>query len=218
MPASSSSYGVDMHVVTVRVGSPTEVRVGDRVERSGIVKEPVPSATITADGVVGDAVLATEHHGGPDQAVYLYGADDYAWWDIEEGRFGENVTLSTLGAETPRVGDRYRIGAVVLEVTAPRIPCAKLAARVGEAGFVRRFADARRPGAYTRVIEGGVVRPDDPVELTRAAPEAVTIVELQELHDERTPSVAAIERALASPIAIRAREQLERRLARIRSA
>ncbi len=207
-----------MHVVAVRVGSPTEIRLGDRVERSGIVKEPVESAEVVTDGVVGDAILATEHHGGPDQAVYLYGADDYAWWGIGEGRFGENLTLSTLGEDVPRVGDRYTIGEVVLEVTAPRIPCAKLAARVGEVGFVKRFAQARRPGAYTRVIGGGVLRPDDPVELSRAGPDAVTILELQDLHYDRSPTPALVERALASPVAVRAREELERKLATARSA
>lgn len=206
-----------MHVVAVRVGSRSEIRLGDRTERTGIVKKPVPSAEITAEGVVGDAVVATEHHGGPDQAVYLYGADDYVWWGIEEGRFGENLTLSTLGDVVPRVGDRYTIGAVVLEVTAPRIPCAKLAACVGGADFVQRFSDARRPGAYTRVIEGGVVRPGDGVELTRAGPDAVTIGEVLDLHHDRSPEVEAIERALASPVAIRVRDELERRLARARA-
>ncbi|MEO1063464.1 MAG: MOSC domain-containing protein [Actinomycetota bacterium] len=206
-----------MHVVAVRVGTPTEVRLGDRVERSGIVKEPVPEAEITADGVVGDAVLTVEHHGGPDQAVYLYGADDYAWWGIDEGRFGENLTLSTLGDGVPRIGDRYRIGEVVLEVTAPRIPCAKLAARVGEPGFVQRFADARRPGPYARVIHGGVVRPGDAVELDRADDGAVTIVDVQALHYDRSAPSEVIERVLAAPIAIRARDELERRLARRRA-
>lgn len=203
-----------MHVVAVRVGSPTEIRVGDRVERSGIVKEPVESAEVTVDGVVGDAVLTTEYHGGPDQAVYLYGADDYAWWGIEEGRFGENLTLSTLGDETPRVGDRYQIGEVVLEVTAPRIPCAKLAARVGEPGFVKRFIAARRPGAYLRVIEPGTVLPGTAAELIRTGRPTVDIVEMFDLSYERDPSVELMERALAAPIAVRARDGITRKLVR----
>lgn len=204
-----------MHVVSVRVGIAQEVEIGSRAELSGIIKEPVERAVIAVDGIEGDAIVATEFHGGADQAVYLYGADDYAWWEMPEGLFGENLTLSSLGTDDPRVGDRYVIGSVVLEVTAPRIPCAKLGARAGDPGFPKRFTAARRPGPYTRVINGGEIVPGASVELQRAPDDAVTILEVQDLYHDRSATAAELERALAAPVAERARESMQRRLERI---
>ena len=89
---------------------------------------------------------------GPDQALYLYSAEDYAWWAGElgappaPGTFGENLTLSSFGPVEVRIGDRFRVGAALVEATAPRIPCATFATRMGEPDWVKRFAAARRPG------------------------------------------------------------------------
>ncbi|MEM9610682.1 MAG: MOSC domain-containing protein, partial [Actinomycetota bacterium] len=199
-----------MHVVSVRVGSAREIQIGSRTEMSGIIKEPVQRAVVMADGVEGDAIVSTEHHGGLDQALYLYGADDYAWWGMPEGLFGENLTLSTLGSDDPRVGDRYVIGEVVLEVTAPRIPCAKVGVRAGDAEFPKRFTAARRPGPYARVISGGEIEPGTEVELRRAPDDALTILEIQDLYHDRSPAIADLERALAAPVARRVREGMER--------
>lgn len=79
-------------------------------------------------GLLDDHIGDTRHHGGADQAAYLYSAEDYDWWAeqlgtaLEPGTLGENLTLSSFGREAVHIGDRYRIGRVVLEVTSPRIP------------------------------------------------------------------------------------------------
>jgi MOSC domain-containing protein YiiM len=134
-----------MRVTSVNLGAAEDIRVGSRTVSTGIRKLPVACARIHALGLVGDTVSDGENHGGPDQAVYLYSREDYAWWEAELGRpvpagsFGENVTLDSFGAEDVRIGDRYRLGGATLEITSPRIPCGVFAAHMGESNWVERF-------------------------------------------------------------------------------
>jgi MOSC domain-containing protein YiiM len=187
---------------------------------TAIDKQPTAGrVAVTAAGLVGDGVGNRRHHGGPDQAVYAYGTPDYAWWAVELGRplppgtFGENLTVDGLESATLAVGDRLVIRAVTLEVTSPRIPCATLAARMGDDAFIGRFRAARRPGVYLRVIEPGDVAVGDEVTLERREA-GLPVLELQALHYDKKASRTAVERALRSPIDIRSRRSLERRLAR----
>ena len=157
---------------------------------------------MTVDGLAGDGVGNRRHHGGPDQAVYAYGTPDYAWWEAELGRplgpatFGENLTIDGLESAALAIGDRLVAAGVTLEVTSPRIPCATLAARMDDPGFIRRFHDARRPGVYLRVLEPGEIGAGDEVALERAPKGALTVLELQDLYYDRKAPADAIERAL----------------------
>ena len=159
-----------MKVVSVNAGRSELMRIGARTVETGIRKGPVERGHVGPLGLAGDVVADVENHGGLDQALYLYSSDDYAYWAAElggtpePGTFGENLTLSSFGAEPVRIGDRFRVGAALVEVTAPRIPCAVFATRMGEPDWVKRFADARRPGLYVRVLEPGEVAAGDPVE------------------------------------------------------
>lgn len=199
-----------MHVVSVQVGTVRTLDLGSRTIQTGIHKHAAEAITIGPDGINGDAVVNTKHHGGPDQAVYVYSAADYTWWEAQLGRslhpgiFGENLTIS----EAPgviRVGDRLAIGEVLLEVTAPRIPCSKFAARMGETNWIRRFRDAGRPGFYCRVLATGVVVPGAPVDWIAAPVGNVSIAEMVEDVYASDLDPERIRRALASPIAERAR-------------
>ncbi len=175
-----------MHVVGVQIGTPKKLQTASRLLTTGIDKQPVEGADVGPYGLVGDAICDTEHHGGLAAAVYAYSRTDYEWWEAQLGRelapgsFGENLTLSAFGADPPRVGDRYHIGSVVLEVTAPRIPCGTFSAHMGEADWIRRFRDARRPGFYARVIDSGHVSERDEVEFEAAAADRATILDLQD--------------------------------------
>jgi MOSC domain-containing protein YiiM len=167
-------------------------------------------------------VADEEHHGGPDQAVYLYGLTDYGWWETQVGRalvpgtFGENLLLTELDAGERRAGDRFRIGKVVLELTSPRIPCSVFAHRMGDRHWVKRFRDAGRPGSYARVLAPGEVSVGDPVELIPLAA-GPTLLESYRLHYDRDASAEAIEHVLAAPVSIRERASLERRLRKARN-
>jgi MOSC domain-containing protein YiiM len=211
-----------MQVVSVNIGSRETVSIGDRRVETGIGKRPATRAVVNSLGLVDDTIADTENHGGPDQAVYVYSTADYGWWstdlgrdDLHPGLFGENLTLD-LGDRGPlRVGDRLEVGpSVVLEVTAPRIPCAVFQNAVDEPGWVKRFNDARRHGAYCRVVTGGVVSEGDPVRIDPADPSFPDVEEVADIALERVKEPDRLRAALAAPIASRSREYIERRLAK----
>ena len=209
-----------MRLISLNLGRAQPITNGKRVEMTGIFKGPVAATVrVTRLGLTGDAVVDTDNHGGVDQAVYVYGTLDYAWWaatlgaDLAPGTFGENMTIEGLESAALSVGDRLRVGDVVLEVTAARIPCSTLAARMGDPTFVKRFRHAERPGVYCRVIEEGAVSVGAPVEYLPYAGETVTIVEMFREWYNPHPSETSIRRHLAAPIAIRARAEQEERLA-----
>ena len=117
----------DMRVTSVNVGREETIDHGNRRFTTGIRKRPVDGAVyIGADSVAGDTISDKKHHGGADQVVYAYSADDYEWWSAQLGRelapgtFGENLTIEGLPTDL-NVGDRLLIGEVLLEATAPRI-------------------------------------------------------------------------------------------------
>src|SRR4051794_14995109 len=214
-----------MHVISVNVALPHPLDLSGRVQVTGIAKQPVAGpVAVHALGLDGDGVGEPEHHGGADQAVYAYSADDYAWWSEQLGRelapgsFGENLTIAGLPSAERSVGDRLRIGdEVLLEVTAPRIPCATFSGRMGDPGWVKRFAKARRPGLYLRVLQAGSVRAGDAVELDESCASPIGVVELMRLHYERKLPAARYERALEAPVAARFRAMLEHRVERARA-
>ena len=108
-------------------------------------------------------------HGGPDKAVYSYAREDIDWWERElgqelpDGAFGENLTLNGIDLRDALIGERWRIGTVVLEVSEPRFPCWKLGVRFGDPKMLKRFAAAARPGAYLRIVEEGKLAAGEPV-------------------------------------------------------
>ncbi len=169
-----------MRLAAVRIGraQPIDAKSG----RSGIFKRAVEGPVrIGPEGLEGDEIVDRENHGGPDQATYVMGSLDYAWWagemgPLDAGIFGENLTIEGLDSADLVLGDRLRIGAVLLEVTAPRIPCVTLAARIGDKGMVKRFLNASHPGAYARVLEAGAVSASDGVAVIPYAGDRIGIV------------------------------------------
>lgn len=208
------------HVVSVNVGQVLSVEWHGRIVTTAIWKAPVAGPVhVGVLGLDGDKQADPRVHGGPLKAVYAYSAADYQWWErelgvaLEPGTFGENLTIEGLESAALAIGDRLVAAGVTLEVTSPRIPCATLAARMDDAGFIRRFRDARRPGVYLRVLEPGRVGEGDEVTLARAAG-SLTVLDLQDLHYDKKAPAAMIERALNVPIDIRTRRAFERRLAK----
>lgn len=207
---------------SVNVSAARDVVRGGRSMRTAIDKRPVAGPVdVGALGLAGDEVGDTRHHGGPDQAVYLYFTDDLAHWEAELGRdvrpgeFGENLTVSGCSSADLVVGDRLRIGDVLLEVTAPRIPCSTFAHQVQQSAWVKRFLAAGLPGVYTRVLATGSVRPGDDVELLPATDRGLPVTALQELAVDRRAPIERVREALRYPVAERARADLEERLAEV---
>jgi MOSC domain-containing protein YiiM len=135
------------------------------------VRDPGPRDGGLGSGVVGDEVCARRHHGGSRQAVYAVAREELDHWgrelgrELTDGTFGENLTTEGLDVDGALVGERWRVGDVVLEVAGPRVPCANFAAWMGEKGWVRRFVAHGRPGAYLAVVAPGWVEPGQAVEV-----------------------------------------------------
>jgi MOSC domain-containing protein YiiM len=159
-----------MEIVSVNVAQLRTLTVNGRELQTGIFKQPVEGRIAVGElGLEGDVQADKRVHGGVDQAVYAYAIEDVEWWESELGRelgpgfFGENLTLRGIDVNGAEPGDRWRAGGVTLEVTFPRQPCQKLATKVGDRKFGKRFVKAGRPGTYLRVVEAGELAAGDPV-------------------------------------------------------
>ncbi len=201
-----------MELISVNIGQERPIQNAKKMGKTGIYKKPVSGPVqITANGLPSDAICDVENHGGVDQAVYIFGAPDYAWWseslgaELAPGTLGENLTISALESAQFSIGDRLHVGSVILEVTAPRIPCVTLAVRMGDPAFLKRFRAAERPGLYCRVIQTGSVQVGDPVELEHYTGETITAIEMFRDFYAAHLSEATVRRHLAAPIAIRDR-------------
>ncbi len=208
-----------MKLVSVNIGKARTQQNGEKLETTGIYKVSTQAPVkITTLGIVEDFIGSSKHHGGPDQAVYVYGAADYAWWskklekELAPGTFGDNLTISELQSADFNIGDRLHIGEMILEVTAPRIPCSTLATRMGDSQFVKKYRHAERPGLYCRVIAEGEIKAGVGVTVQRSEGEAVGVVEIFRDWYEKSKDESTLRRFLRSPIAIRAREKMERQL------
>lgn len=211
-----------MILISVNLGQERILQRKDRVERTGIFKLPTQQAVrVTKLGLEGDVIVSRKHHGGPDQAIYVYGAADYEWWarelgkEIAPGTFGENLTIGELESAQFHIGDYLHVGEVTLQVTAPRIPCGTFAARMGDPQWVKRFRQAERPGLYCRVIQEGLVKAGDAVSVERYRGETISIPEMFRAYYEKDKSEESFRRHFKAPIAIRARKDLEKERQRL---
>lgn len=205
-----------MKIDSVNLGQERILQHKDRVEHTGIFKSPAKGLVkVTKLGLEGDIIISKKHHGGPDQALYVYGGADYTWWsgrlekEVSPGTFGDNLTISDLESAQFNVGDYINMGEVTLQVTAPRIPCATFAARMNDSQWVKKFRQAERPGLYCRVIQEGFVKAGDPVSIEKYTGETVSILEMFRDYYDRNKNETTLRRHLNAPIAIRARRDLE---------
>jgi MOSC domain-containing protein YiiM len=153
--------------------------------RTGIDKRSVTGAIeFKNNGVVGDRVIDTNAHGGYEQAVYAYAREDAQWWEreiIEEipaGRFGENLTTEGIDVNAAIIGEQWKIGSVILEVSQPRIPCRVFAGFWKRATLIKDFTQAGRPGTYLRIIQEGTAQAGDAIEVIFKPNHTITISDL----------------------------------------
>jgi MOSC domain-containing protein YiiM len=218
-----------MRLQSINVGMPETVDMGIGPETTAIHKRSTDGPVrVSLAGLDGNEVADHKHHGGADQAVYVYFMDDYTHFErllnrrFEPGTFGENLTVGGPGHEPFSsadcwIGDRIHVGDVEFEVTAPRIPCGVFARRMEHTKeFVARFRNEHRPGVYVRVIREGVVTVGDTVTI-EPGERSLSVVELVQLWGAR-PDVDTIERVLAAPVAERVRTEYDRKVRAGRSA
>jgi MOSC domain-containing protein YiiM len=173
-------------VRTVSVGRPHDAVWIDG-EATSIEKLPVDGPVEVGPlGIAGDEVSDTVHHGGPDQAVYVFAREDLDHWSeelgipIRDGQFGENLTTSGIDVNQAEIGEHWRIGTALFEVASVRTPCYKFQGWMGASGFdnkqwVKRFAAERRPGPYLRVLEPGRIAAGDELSVLHRPGHGVTV-------------------------------------------
>jgi MOSC domain-containing protein YiiM len=179
-------------LLSLNVGGRTEVAA--KSGWSGINKLPVDGPVVLrapgpkhgglGSGLVGDTIVDVANHGGDNQAVYAYAREDLDGWQREvfqklpNGFFGENLTTQELDVNGARIGEQWRVGDdVLLQVTAPRIPCNTFAVWMEQRGWIRTFTLRAVPGAYLRIVEAGEIRAGDPITVVRRPDHDVTIAQ-----------------------------------------
>jgi MOSC domain-containing protein YiiM len=175
-----------MKLLSVNVSRPREVAHRSETVTTGIFKEPaegrVMLGTLNLDG---DGQADLVGHGGIYKAAYAYSVENYEYWkrelrreDLAFGQFGENFTVEGMPEDEVHIGDVFRVGGALVEVTQPRVPCYKLALKMGLKGFEKRFLASCRVGFYLRVLEEGEVGAGDGVDRVRIDPERITVREM----------------------------------------
>lgn len=210
-----------MRIDSVNIGKRAQLDGPGYSGVTGIFKEAhAAPLRVTELGLVGDEIVNGKHHGGPDQALYLYRSEDYEWWADQLGRelpagiFGENLTVSGMPSSDALIGSRITFKEVIVELTAPRIPCGQFAARMGDTGFVKAFVEANRPGFYARVLSTGKISEGEAGEFSEPTEHDVSIVQLYQASYRRLAR-EEIERFLSVPIDVRTRTKFEARLAQL---
>ena len=168
-------------LVSVHVGRPRTFPAGRADVTTAIWKQPVKGrVAVRGVNLDGDDQADRSVHGGPDKAIYAYADEEVQAWTTELGRdlgeaaFGQNLTTEGIDVSGAVIGERWRIGSALFEVAQPRLPCFKLAIRIGEPAFVKRFAHASRPGAYLRIVEEGDVGAGDEITVLSRPEHGVT--------------------------------------------
>jgi hypothetical protein len=153
--------------------------------KTGIDKRAVDGpVTFANEEVTGDVIVDRNHHGGFDQAVYAYSREDADWWQeqlgitIDNGRFGENLTTSGIDVNQALVGERWKIGSTILEVSQPRIPCRVFAGFWQRPTLIKEFMESGKPGTYLRIIQEGQINAGDAIEILSKPDHRITIADL----------------------------------------
>lgn len=174
-----------MKVKSVNVSAPRVEQWQGQILTTGIFKQPVAGPIkVTKLTLEGDSQVDRRYHGGFNKAVYGYPSEHYAGWqeflssNFPPGQFGENLTTEGMLEESVYLGDKFRIGTAVLQITQPRVPCHKLAMKMNMPTFPKWFLKSGRLGFYFRVIEEGEIEAGNAIELLEADPEKVSIREL----------------------------------------
>jgi MOSC domain-containing protein YiiM len=191
-------------LLCVSVSKPKEVPYRDGTLTTGIYKEPINERVMLRSlNLEGDGQADLNAHGGTYKAVYAYPHEHYATWadelgwdDFIYGQFGENFTVEGMLETDVHVGDIYRIGEATVQVTQPRVPCFKLAHKMGIPTFVKTFMKANRSGFYLRVLEEGEVGAGDDIELIKADSIAMSVAEINYLLYFDNTNVENAKRAL----------------------
>lgn len=158
-----------MKVLSTNIGHRKSILWKSKTYVTGIEKRPVENGiTLGLEDVDGDVVQDRKYHGGVDKACYLFSIDHYNYWksiypelEFHNGMFGENLTVQNFNEKEVCIGDQFRIGEAIVEVSEPRQPCATLNAKFQKSDVIKQFVQHGYCGAYLRIIQPGKIQPND---------------------------------------------------------
>ena len=193
-----------MKLLSVNVSLPIEVPHGRKTVSTGIFKEPVEGRIVLRKtNLDGDGQADLENHGGVDRVAYAYSIENYDHWRRELGRnefafgqFGENFTVEGMMEDEIHIGDVFRVGNALVQVSQPRPPCFKLGIKMDMPSFPKTFLASGRVGFYLRVLEEGEVGAGDAFERVEIDPERMTVREMSRLLFFEPENLEGVKRAL----------------------
>src|SRR5262245_9491839 len=194
-------------LLSVNVGLPRDITWQGKTVHTAVWKTPVQGRRMVRRlNIDGDGQGDLAGHGGEHRAVLVYQIDSYSYWqsqlrrdDFSYGQFGENLTVEGLPDAEVCIGDRYRIGGALLEVTQPRVTCYRVGIRMNEPQMAALLVARGKPGFYLRVLEEGEVGAGDEIVQVAAGPERMTVSEIDALLYKPGHPSSQIERALRVP-------------------
>ncbi len=171
-----------MKIISTNIAEPTTIIWNGKEEITGIYKKPINKPIFLGkEDVKGDEVSDRKHHGGEFKACYLFSEGQYEYWkhlypnlDWELGMFGENLTVSGLNEKDIHIGDIYKIGSAIIQVTQPREPCFKFGVKFRTQKVLKQFIDHGFSGTYVRVLEEGFVKTGDTFKLVEKAENSIS--------------------------------------------
>jgi MOSC domain-containing protein YiiM len=194
----------DAKLISVNVGLPRIVMSKGNPVSTGIFKEPVAGRVrLRTLNLEGDRQADLSVHGGPSKAVYVYPSEHYDYWrrelpDIELpwGMFGENFTTAGLFESELNIGDKFCVGASVMRVTEPRMPCYKLAIKFGRPDIIKRFLASERTGFYFAVLREGDVGAGDPIQRMERSEHSLKVSDVTRLYTRDKHNTQLLRRAI----------------------
>ncbi len=196
-----------MKVISTNIGNPTTITWKGKVEQTGIFKYPTSEALFLGKtDVLKDTVIDRKNHAGTNKACYLFSADQYPYWkklytqlEWDWGMFGENLTIAGLNEDEIRIGDIYKTGGALVQISQPREPCYKLGVRFGTQEILKQFIDRAFPGTYVRILQEGEVKTTDELLLVERSKNTLTVKQFYELLYVKKKDLEIVKLAINNP-------------------
>tara|TARA_R110002167_G_scaffold76032_4_gene211954 strand:+ start:1417 stop:2055 length:639 start_codon:yes stop_codon:yes gene_type:complete len=195
-----------MTVIACNIGTPTAFHWNGKEELTGIFKYPIDgSIYLNKIAVQKDTIINQINHGGINKACYLFAKEQYPYWkqryphlEWNWGMFGENLTISGLDESVIRIGDIYRVGNALVQISQPREPCYKLGIRFDDQNILRQFIAHGHSGTYVRVLEEGAVIAGDEMKLVQQSDNSFTVKQFFNLLYDKEKNPELVQLALSN--------------------
>ncbi len=193
-----------MKITSTNIAKPTTIIWNDKEVTTGIYKNPVSTPIyLDKEGVKGDEVSDKKAHGGEFKACYLFSKDHYQYWknlypnlEWDWGMFGENLTVEGLNEKNIHIGDIYKIGESLVQITQPREPCFKFGVKFKSTDAIKQFLEHGFPGTYIRILEPGCVKTGDTFILVKKAENSLTTSQFYNLQFAKEKDTSLIKLAI----------------------